>query len=92
MVAFGAHLVARLRDIAARHTIASNPRGAGLMCAIDLPDATIRDRVVSALMDRGVLVLGCGTRSLRFRPSLAVSLRDLDAGIDELETVLGALG
>ncbi len=88
----GAHLVARLRDIAARHTIASNPRGAGLMCAIDLPDATIRDRVVSALMDRGVLVLGCGTRSLRFRPSLAVSLRDLDAGIDELETVLGALG
>ncbi|MDF1705273.1 MAG: L-lysine 6-transaminase [Aeromicrobium sp.] len=87
----GAHLVARLRDLAARHPLASNPRGAGLMCAIDLPDAATRDRVVSDLMARGVLVLGCGTRSLRFRPSLAVALGDLDAGLDELDAVLGTL-
>ena len=88
----GAHLVARLRDISARHAVASNPRGAGLMCAIDLPDAATRDRVVGDLMHRGVLVLGCGTRSLRFRPSLAVSLVDLDAGLDELDAVLGSWG
>ncbi|MEH3078770.1 MAG: aminotransferase class III-fold pyridoxal phosphate-dependent enzyme [Quadrisphaera sp.] len=58
------------------------------MCAVDLPDAATRNAVVAALKDEGVLVLGCGTRSLRFRPSLAVTPDELDAGVEALDRVL----
>ncbi|TXR55596.1 L-lysine 6-transaminase [Quadrisphaera setariae] len=84
----GAQLLSRLQDLATRHPVVTHPRGRGLMCAVDLPDAATRNAVVAALGDEGVLVLGCGTRSLRFRPSLAVTPDELDAGVDALDRVL----
>lgn len=46
-------------------------RGRGLCCAVDLPDTATRDAVVTRLFTHAhALVLGCGTRSIRFRPTL----------------------
>jgi L-lysine 6-transaminase len=49
----------------------TNPRGRGLILAIDMPDTATRDAVVQAAIDDGLFVLTCGERSLRFRPNLA---------------------
>ena len=44
--------------------------GEGLLIAMDLPDAETRSKVRSGCWDRGLAVLVCGTRSIRFRPPL----------------------
>ena len=49
----------------------TNPRGRGLILAIDMPDTATRDAVVQAAIEDGLFVLTCGERSLRFRPNLA---------------------
>ena len=85
----GEHLLARLTDLGERHAAVTNVRGRGLLCAVDLPTGAARDAVASALMtDEHVLMLGCGNRTLRFRPSLAVTAEELDHAVDALDRVL----
>lgn len=87
----GAWLLERLREIAAANPLVSDPRGRGLLCALSLPSTELRDTVLAALADRGVLVLGCGRRSIRFRPALTVPQADLEQGLAALDDVLKEL-
>lgn len=89
----GAHLLAALEDLGRRHPdLVRNVRGRGLLCALDLPDGDVRDTVVTELRDREhVLLLGCGPRSLRFRPHLAVTAEDLDEAVAAIDRVLARL-
>ena len=81
-----------LRGLAARHPVVTDVRGRGLMCAFTLPDGALRGAVIAALRDEeDVLLLGCGTRSVRFRPALNVAEADLDAGVAALDRVLTRL-
>ena len=81
-----------LRGLADRHPEVTDVRGRGLMCAFSLPDQGLRDAVLAALRDdERVLLLGCGTRSVRFRPALTVSVEDLSAGVAALDRVLTRL-
>jgi len=66
--------------------VLSNARGRGLMCAVDLPDGASRDAVRNAMYERGVIILGCGTRSLRFRPPLDITSAEVDEALDLLRT------
>ncbi len=85
----GPVLMELLRELAAAHPEVTDVRGRGLMCAFSLPDAALRDEVLTALReDEHVLMLGCGTRSMRFRPALTVSPEDLAAGVAALDRVL----
>jgi L-lysine 6-transaminase len=86
----GAHLLGMLRVLAERHETVTDPRGRGLMCAVSLATPELRDRVVARLRTvEHVIVLGCGTRSLRFRPALSVTAAELEAGVAAVDRVLG---
>lgn len=88
----GAVLLGRLRDLADRHEAVSEPRGRGLMCAITLCDASLRDAVLAELRDRErVLFLGTGARGIRFRPPLTVTAEELDRAVEALDRVLTRL-
>lgn len=87
----GARLLERLGELGSRYTVVTDVRGRGLMCALSLPSREIRDRVLAGLAERGVLVLGCGERSLRFRPALTVDPATLDRGVTALDETLAAL-
>uniref|UniRef100_A0A3B4YUQ6 4-aminobutyrate aminotransferase n=1 Tax=Stegastes partitus TaxID=144197 RepID=A0A3B4YUQ6_9TELE len=50
--------------------ILSAARGQGTFCAIDICDDATRDRILVKARDKGVLLGGCGDRSIRFRPAL----------------------
>ncbi len=63
----------------------SNPRGKGLLCSIDLPDTHSRDQVVKEAFQNGLMILGCGTRTIRFRPPLTINKNQLDDGVDILK-------
>lgn len=85
----GAHLLARLVALAARHPQVTDPRGRGLICAITLDSASLRDTVVTALRERErVLLLGTGEQGIRFRPPLTVTVEELDEAVDALDRAL----
>src|SRR5690606_29719488 len=77
----GRHLQGLLRGLAERFEAVENPRGRGLMCAFDLPSTEVRDAVRRRAMEHGLLILGCGPRSIRFRPALNVTTGTLDEGV-----------
>ncbi|MGZ6792208.1 MAG: L-lysine 6-transaminase [Mycobacteriales bacterium] len=88
----GESLLGMLRGLADRHEMVTDPRGRGLMCAFSLPGRGSRDAVLAALReDEKVLLLGCGTRSIRFRPALTVTEPELEAGVAALDRVLSRL-
>ena len=63
----------------------TNARGRGLMIAVDLASREIRDAVLTDLREtEHVLALGCGVRSLRFRPALSVSQDEIDEALSAL--------
>lgn len=85
----GDHLLALLRDLADRHPGVTEPRGRGLMCAITLPGTAFRDAVLTALRERErVLLIGTGTRGIRFRPPLTVEPEELTTAVAALDRVL----
>jgi L-lysine 6-transaminase len=89
----GEYLLARLRELADRHPVLADVRGRGLMCAVTLPTAQVRDDIVARMReDERVLVLGCGVSSLRVRPSLAVSREEIDRAMSALDRVLAGVG
>jgi L-lysine 6-transaminase len=81
----GAHLLTKLHALqAAMPDVLSNPRGRGLMCAIDFPDTDTRNRVADKAYDLGLVILGCGHRSLRFRPPLDITAAEIDEALEIL--------
>ena len=88
----GDHLMTLLRGLADRHEMVTDVRGRGLMCAFSLPGKGSRDAALAMLRDdEKVLLLGCGTRSIRFRPALTVTEAELEAGVAALDRVLTRL-
>ena len=77
----GDYLQRRLHELAAQYPLVSNVRGKGLCCAFDFPERRLRDAFLKAGMDKGVLFLGCGDRSIRFRPALIMQPADIDKGM-----------
>ncbi|MDP9023565.1 MAG: L-lysine 6-transaminase [Actinomycetota bacterium] len=91
--ASGKVLVELLTELAAEHPqMVGNVRGRGLMCAFDLPDRSTRDAVRQRLFDEErVMMLGCGERSLRFRPPLTIEGDELRVGVDAIDRILARL-
>nr|XP_061805815.1 4-aminobutyrate aminotransferase, mitochondrial-like isoform X3 [Nerophis lumbriciformis] len=50
--------------------ILSRARGQGTFCAVDICDDTTRNDILLKARNKGILLGGCGDRSIRFRPSL----------------------
>jgi L-lysine 6-transaminase len=81
-----------LTDLAATHPVVEDVRGRGLMRAFSLPDASLRNALLAELRDsERVLLLGCGSRSVRFRPALTVTEAELAAGVAAVDRVLTRL-
>jgi L-lysine 6-transaminase len=88
----GNELLAGLTRIQERFSdTVSNARGAGLMCALDLPSTELRNRVVRRCFDDGMIVLPSGRRSIRFRPTLTVTESAISEGVGRLENAVAAV-
>jgi L-lysine 6-transaminase len=68
----------------------SNARGLGLMCAIDLSGPHERDTFLENIYREKLLLLGCGRRSIRFRPHLIITADEIKFAIDRIRKVLSA--
>ncbi len=80
----------KMKELAAHHEpgLVTNIRGMGLFRAFDLPDTGMRNRFIGAAQENGLLMVGSGSRSMRFRPPLNISSSEVDAGIEIIEKTL----
>src|ERR1700754_322108 len=87
----GEHLQNELIKVSEKNSIISNVRGRGLLTAFDFPDKGKRDKFVKDGMKRNVMFLGCGDRTIRFRPALIMDKAHIDEGLQVLEHILSIL-
>ena len=96
----GAYLMERLREWPKRFPHVGDVRGLGLMIGIELvrekvgrePAGELRDEVVEAAFERGLLVLGAGDSTIRLSPPLTISRDQCDCAIEILEECLTRKG
>ncbi|MCU7613656.1 L-lysine 6-transaminase [Chryseobacterium sp. GMJ5] len=85
-ITVGEYLLEGLQKLAQQYPDKiSNPRGRGLMCAIDLPTHEQRNHLRELLYDDGLIILSCGDQSIRFRPHLNVSQEEIQIALDKIE-------
>ena len=86
----GKHFERRLREIAAKHPIVKNVRGAGLMWGLELTkDAA---PVVPEAASRGLIVNRTAETVIRLLPPLVITTDEIDLALDRLDQTLGAVG
>jgi 4-aminobutyrate aminotransferase len=94
--AVGEHLMGRLRELQARHDVIGDVRGKGLMIGMELvedrssraPAKELCDAVVRRAFQNGLILLSCGTSTVRFMPPLLVTRGEVDEAITLLEASL----
>lgn len=71
--------------------IISNARGKGLLCAFDLESGEKRDKLRELIQEEGAIMLGCGPKTIRFRPPVNISTDEIDFGIECIRRALKRL-
>lgn len=74
----GNYLLEQITALVATSPYLGNPRGLGLMAAFDFQSTEQRDNFVKVAFENKLLILGCGEKSIRFRPHLTVTKEELD--------------
>src|SRR5262249_2372383 len=96
----GAHVQARLSEMAERHPLIAEVRGLGLMIGVELreptgePAAARLDDLLEDLKDAGFLAgkTGPSRNVLAIMPPLVVELEALDRFVDCLDGLLARIG
>jgi L-lysine 6-transaminase len=82
----GSALLKGLLEIQDKHPdLVLNARGRGLMFAFDLNTPEIRDQIKNKMYKNGLIVLGCGEKTIRFRPPLIVTSDEINDMINIIE-------
>jgi 4-aminobutyrate aminotransferase len=92
----GAYFQARLRDLQKEFECIGDVRGKGLMIGAELitdrasrkPAAALCQRVLTRAYHNGLILLACGTSTVRFIPPLMVSREHVDEALGLLKTAL----
>ncbi|SHE65219.1 L-lysine 6-transaminase precursor [Fodinibius roseus] len=77
----GRYLLKNIQGLAEQYEQVANARGKGLFCAIDFPNTEIRDAVIKECFKKKLMILSCGTKTMRFRPPLTVTKQHIDEAI-----------
>jgi len=86
----GKYFLHQLAEVEREFPFVDNARGMGLMVAITIDSTKRRNKVTQEALKRGLLLAGCGFRSIRFLPPLDVTKREIDLCIDLLDQSLKA--
>ena len=87
----GDYFLHQLRGLQLKYPFILDVRGLGLMDAVELDTRERRDRLVQKALGRGLLLLGCGYKTIRFLPPLDVRQREIDLALEILEKSFGEL-
>lgn len=72
-------------------SLLNNVRGLGLMCSFDFINSEVRDEFRNIAMKNKLLILGCGEKTIRFRPALNITEKELEQGLNIIRKVLNLM-
>ncbi len=92
----GKYTLDALKAMQERHPSIGDVRGLGLMIGVEFvmdretkePAHDLRERIVEAAFQRGLLTLGCGTSTIRIAPPLSISMSEMQDGLELLEEAI----
>ncbi|PWS29977.1 L-lysine 6-transaminase [Pedobacter paludis] len=87
----GTYLKDNLSKLSQKYDIMSNVRGRGLLCSFDFPSKEMRNNFISKGIENKVMFLGCGDKTIRFRPALCIEQKHIDEGLTVMEKILPLL-
>ena len=94
----GAYLKAGLEKLQRKHECIGDVRGLGLMIGVEFvedrasrkPAPELRDRIESACFERGLIILGAGTNSIRWSPPLILTKANVDVALEIFDEAIAA--
>jgi 4-aminobutyrate aminotransferase len=94
--AVGAYLKAGLEALMQKHECVGDVRGMGLMLGVEFvkdkaskaEDPELRDRVEMACFERGLILLGCGTSTIRWSPPLILTKDNVDVALEIFDAAI----
>jgi L-lysine 6-transaminase len=87
--AVGEHLLKELNSLEQEFPkLVDNTRGRGLFCAMDIATAQERDQLKTRAYEEGLILIGCGDRSIRFRPPLNLTKDEVNEGLTIIRKAL----
>jgi 4-aminobutyrate aminotransferase len=94
----GAYLKNGLQKLLSKYECIGDVRGMGMMIGVEFvkdkksktEDPELRDRVEMACFERGLILLGCGSNSIRWSPPLILSRENVDVALEIFDEAVGA--
>lgn len=94
----GAYLEAGLRKLMQKHDCIGDVRGLGMMLGVEFVEdrdslkaaPELRDRVEIACFERGLIILGAGTNTIRWSPPLILSRENVDVALEIFDEAITA--
>jgi 4-aminobutyrate aminotransferase len=92
----GNYMIERLREMQGRHEAIIDVRGLGLMIGVEIARdqktqeawPELRDDIILACFNRGLVLQGAGESSVRFSPPLIIDREQADFALDTFERAL----
>ena len=94
----GAYLKAGLERLKEKYQCIGDVRGMGLMIGVEFvenktslkPDVELRDRIEVACFERGLIILGAGTSTIRWSPPLILTKENVDVALEIFDEAIAA--
>jgi len=94
----GDYLKAELEKLKKKHDCIGDVRGMGLMLGVEFvtdkasnkPAPELRDKVEVACFERGLVILGAGTNTIRWSPPLILTKENVDVAIEIFDQAIAA--
>jgi 4-aminobutyrate aminotransferase len=94
----GGYLKSGLQKLMRKHECIGDVRGMGMMLGVEFVEDRIsykaapalRDRVEVACFDRGLIILGAGTSTIRWSPPLILTQENVDVALEIFDEAIGA--
>lgn len=86
----GSFLIEKLSQLKKKYNVIADVRGRGLMIGIEIaknnmPDPVLRSKIVTSAFEEGLIILGCGTSTIRFSPPLIITQKDAETALSIFE-------
>jgi 4-aminobutyrate aminotransferase len=94
----GAYLEDGLRKLQEKYDCIGDVRGLGMMLGVEFvkdkqtlePAPELRDKIEYACYERGLIILGCGSNSIRWSPPLILSKENVDVALQIFDEAIAA--
>jgi len=86
----GAYLKEGLVKLQQKHESIVDVRGFGMMLGVEFENAELRDLIETACFERGLIILGAGSSTIRWSPPLILTKENVDVALEIFDEAITA--